>query len=377
MSTRDAAARISLTGGGGVRLELVGDWRISKKLPDADDVAARLFSAGGGGLTVSGEALDGWDIGLLIFLKKLVAYCREQGVTPELESLPAGARRLLDMSLAVSPHTEGPGTRNCDSMLACVGGEAIAFFRATVDILAFVGEAVTVLGRLVLGRARFQSRDLWCLLEECGGRALPIVTLISIIVGLILAFVGAVQLQKFGAEIYVADLVAIAAVREMGAMMAAIIMAGRTGAAFAAQLGAMQVSEEIDALQTLGISPMEFLVLPRIVALSLMMPLLCLYADLMGIIGGALVSVSMLDISLLQYVNQTMAAIGLKDVMFGVGKSFVFGVLVALAGCLRGVQSGRSASSVGAASTSAVVTSIVAIVVSDGLFAIISNILGF
>jgi phospholipid/cholesterol/gamma-HCH transport system permease protein len=229
---------------------------------------------------------------------------------------------------------------------------------------------------MMTARARFQSRDLWVLIQECGVQALPIVSLISVLVGLILAFVGAVQLQQFGAQIFVADLVAIAMTREMGAMMAAIIMAGRTGAAFAAQLGTMQVNEEIDALKTLGISPIDFLVLPRMTALILMLPLLTIYADVLGIIGGALVGVVMLDLPPILYWNQTVQAITLNDVLLGVGKSAVFGVLIALSGCLRGIQSGRSASAVGAAATSAVVTAIVLIVVFDGIFAVIANILG-
>jgi phospholipid/cholesterol/gamma-HCH transport system permease protein len=229
---------------------------------------------------------------------------------------------------------------------------------------------------MMTARARFQSRDLWVLVQECGAQALPIVSLISILVGLILAFVGAIQLQQFGAQIFVANLVAVAMTREMGAMMTAIIMAGRTGAAFAAQLGTMQVNEEIDALKTLGISPIDFLVLPRVIALILMLPLLAVYANVLGILGGMLVGIVMLDISPLLYWNQTIAAVTLNDVLLGIGKSAVFGVLIALSGCLRGIQSGRSASAVGAAATSAVVTVIVLIVVFDGIFAVLSNVLG-
>ena len=213
------------------------------------------------------------------------------------------------------------------------------------------------------------------IIQECGPGALGIVTLISILVGLILAFVGAIQLELFGAQIFVADLVGIATVREMGAMMTAIIMAGRTGAAFAAQLGTMQVNEEIDALATLGLSPMEFLVLPRMLALILMMPLLCIYADLMGILGGAAVGIGMLHLSPVLYFNETVHAIHLLDIGVGVFKAGVFGVLIALSGCLRGMQCGRSASAVGQAATSAVVTGIVFIIATDGLFAVITNVL--
>ena len=165
-------------------------------------------------------------------------------------------------------------------------------------------------------------------------------------------------------------------VRVMGAVMTGIIMAGRTGAAFAAQLGTMQVNEELDALEVLGISPIEFLVLPRILALILMMPLLCLYADLMGVLGGMIVGVTMLDINVMEYYNQTIAAVRLNDFFIGLFSSAVFGVLVALTGCLRGIQCGRSASSVGQAATSAVVTGIVSITVATAIITVLCSVLG-
>jgi len=213
-------------------------------------------------------------------------------------------------------------------------------------------------------------------IEECGPNALPIVTLISFLVGLILAFMGAVQLRTFGAQVYVADLVAIAATREMGCLMTGIIMAGRTGAAFAAQLGTMRVNEEIDALITMGIPPMDFLVLPRMLALVVMMPLLTVYSDLLAIFGGAFVGVTMLDLGLVEYLERTQAALTLTNFFLGIIKGSVFGVLVALSGCLRGMQCGRSAAAVGLATTSAVVTAIVLIVVAEGIFAVVLNALG-
>jgi len=230
--------------------------------------------------------------------------------------------------------------------------------------------------KLVQMRARYRSGDLFLVVQECGPQALPIVTLISFLVGAILAFVGAVQLQQFGAQIYVADLVGIAVVRDIGAMMTGIIMAGRTGAAFAAKLGTMKVTQEIDALVTLGFSPLEFLVLPRVIALCLMMPLLCLYSDVMGMLGGAAVGLWMLDLSLASYYHQTINAISLTALFGGVFKSVIYGVLIALSGCLRGIQCGGSASGVGEAATSAVVTSIVFIVAACGALSVIFHILG-
>jgi len=230
--------------------------------------------------------------------------------------------------------------------------------------------------RLARGKARFQRSEFISILQSCGAEALPIVSLISLLVGLILAFVGAVQLKMFGAQIYVASLVGIGMVRVMGAIMTGIIMAGRTGAAFAAELGTMQVNEEIDALQTMGISPMEFLVLPRMLALAVMMPLLCIYADLMGILGGLIVGVGMLDLSFMEYYNMTCSSVSIVNVWIGLFHGTVFGVLVALAGCLRGMQCGRSASAVGTATTSAVVTSIVSIIVATAIITVVCNVLG-
>jgi phospholipid/cholesterol/gamma-HCH transport system permease protein len=243
-------------------------------------------------------------------------------------------------------------------------------------MLDFIGEASMAFMRLFRGKAQYRRSDLFVILQDSGAQAFPIVSLISLLVGLILAFVGAIQLRMFGAQIYVADLVGIAMVRVMGAVMTGIIMAGRTGASFAAQLGTMQVNEEIDALKTMGISPMEFLVLPRMLSLMLMMPLLCLYADLMGILGGMIVGIFMLDLNVMEYFLETQRAVTLNNLWIGLFHSVVFGVLVALAGCLRGIQCGRSASAVGNATTSAVVTGIVSIIVATAIITLMCEVLG-
>jgi len=262
------------------------------------------------------------------------------------------------------------------SLLERVGAATLGATASLGEILTFLGEMTITFIRLFGMKARYRASDLLLLVQQCGAEALPIVTLISFLVGVILAFVGAVQLTHFGAQIYVADLVGIAMMREMGAMMTAIIMAGRTGAAFAAQLGTMKVTQEVDAFTTAGFSPLEFLVLPRAVALILMMPLLCLYSDFVGVLGGAAIGVGMLNLSWTTYFRETANAIGLTDVMGGVFKSSVYGVLIALSGCLRGLQCGNSSSAVGDAATSAVVTGIVAIVVACGIFAVIFYVLG-
>jgi phospholipid/cholesterol/gamma-HCH transport system permease protein len=204
---------------------------------------------------------------------------------------------------------------------------------------------------------------------------LPIITLVGTLIGLILAFGGAIQLRQLGVQIFVADLVGISVVQEVGALITAIVLAGRTGAAFAAQLGSMQVNDEIDALTTAGIAPVQFLVLPRMLALILMTPLLTIYTDFFGMLGGALVAVTMLDLSLTTYVTRLIQVVTLTDFVMGLGRASVFGVLIALAGCLRGMQCGRSAAAVGLATTSAVVTSIVLTILADGLLSMIFNVL--
>ena len=320
--------------------------------------------------------LTSWDSSLLIFLSKVFDICAKHNIHIQMEGIPQGVRTLLDLA---SPKRQRKGiTRKVEkkSFLVRVADTTFDFIRTSKEMLAFIGEAALAFGKLLCGRANFRRVDLMTVIQESGAQAIPIVSLISALVGLIFAFVGALQLKLFGAQIYVADIVGIAMVRVMGAIMTGIIMAGRTGASFAAQIGTMQVNEEVDALKTLGISPMEFLVLPRMIALALMMPLLCLYADLMGIIGGMVVGVFMLDLNFMEYYHQTKSAIALTHLWVGLFHSAVFGVLIALCGCLKGMQCGRSASAVGTATTSAVVTSIVSIIVSTAIITIVCEVLG-
>ena len=358
-----------------LHLRLRGDWLAGSLPLPLRDVEAAMEEKNPTTLRFETEDLQNWDSGLLTFLIALKKLCDAREIAFDNGNLPDGARRLLALASAV-PEQKAASGQTRAPLLERVADRALAAWKSVVDMLDFLGEVTLACGRLLTGRARFRRSDLWAIMRECGADALPIVSLISALVGLIFAFVGAVQLSMFGAEIYVASLVAIAVVRVMGAIMTGIIMAGRTGAAFAARIGTMQVNEEIDALATLGISPIDFLVLPRIIALVVMMPLLCLYADLMGILGGLAVGVFMLDLNLGEYLEMTKLAVGLKDFWIGLFHSAVFGVLVALSGCLRGLQCGRSASAVGDAATSAVVTGIVNIIVATAVITVICNILG-
>ena len=371
-------AGLSLTTPAADRLmvKLSGDWKITESLPSALD-AEKSFDSAKGIRRVAFDTKDlgQWDSGLLTFLIKIFEACAKAKIEVDKSGLPEGVRRLIDLATAVPERKGARKEAKKEAFLSMVGGEAIAFYRSLLEILDFLGEASLAFARLLRGKAAFRRSDLWLLLQECGGQALPIVSLITLLVGLILAFVGAIQLKLFGAQVYVADIVAIAMVRVMGAIMAGIIMAGRTGAAFAAQIGTMQVNEEIDALETMGISPVDFLVLPRMIALIIMMPLLCLYADLMGILGGMIVGVGMLGINPIEYLNRTQETLNLTTLWIGLFHSAVFGVLVALSGCLRGMQCGRSASDVGYAATSAVVTSIVSIIVATAIITFMCEVL--
>lgn len=357
-------------------VRLTGEWKLTEPLPSISDVEKPLESSKAvRRLTFDTKDLGVWDSGLLTFLIQIFEACSDSKIEVVKDGLPEGVRRLIDLATAVPERKGARKETRKDTFLSIVGGKAVAFYRSLLEVLGFLGESSLAFTRLLRGKASFRRSDLSLLLLECGAQALPIVSLISLLVGLILAFVGAIQLKLFGAQVYVADIVAIAMVRVMGAIMTGIIMAGRTGAAFAAQIGTMQVNEEIDALKTMGISPVEFLVLPRMIALIVMMPLLCLYADLMGILGGLIVGVGMLDINPIEYLNRTQETLTLTTVWIGLFHSAVFGVLVALAGCLRGMQCGRSASDVGYAATSAVVTSIISIIVATAIITFMCEVL--
>ena len=357
-------------------INLSGSWTLKTKRPSSDLVKKELAKGSTARIAFNTTDVTAWDSGLLVFLGRVIDLGSKGGISVDKNGLPDGAKKLLDLAATV-PEKKGARKKSQkESFLFRVGAGSMALVRASEEALAFVGETFTAFTKLLAGKARFRRSDLIRTLQDCGIDALPIVSLISLLVGLILAFVGAVQLMMFGAQIYVANLVGIAMVRVMAAVMTGIIMAGRTGAAFAAQLGTMQVNEEIDAFKTMGISPMEFLVLPRILGLTLMMPLLCLYADLMGILGGFIVGVGMLDLSMVEYYNQTKASVTMTDLWIGLVQSVVFGILIAISGCLRGMQCGRSASAVGDAATSAVVTGIISIIVATAVITVITNVLG-
>ena len=356
----------------GLTVDVKGDWLLRAGMPAADAVLDRLDAAPApASLRFDASQLGDWDTGLLATLVVIIRRAQAQNVEVDPAGLPDAAQRLLSLAFA-GREPEG-ARRHAARMpfLARVGSGTAEAARGATTMLTFTGEVAFSIGRFLAGRATYLRRDLLHYLQEASADALPITSLITFLIGMIFAFVGVMQLEPFGVGIYTADLVAIAMFREMSPIMTAILMAGRTGASYAAQIGTMKVNEEIDALSTLGLNPVDFLVTPRVFALVLMLPLLALYGSLMGVLGGMVVGLAMLDVSLVQYVEQTIESVALHQVWGGLFKALVFGALVAMAGCQQGMACGGSALAVGQATTRAVVASIVLIVVSASVLTII------
>ncbi|MFT5173749.1 MAG: phospholipid/cholesterol/gamma-HCH transport system permease protein [Gammaproteobacteria bacterium] len=357
-----------------------GSWTLHAIIPAHRAVLDTAQEAALKQVILDCAALHAWDSRFVVFVRELAQRCEHERIEFDRAALPRGVVRLLALADAAPERSDDSASSSKrwgeHGFLNEIGRQVVAFMRSAGELIEFTGAASVALARLLRGRARFRHRDLLRIMQDVGAEALPIVSLTSILLGVILAYIGSLQLAKFGAQEYVADLVAIAMSREMAAMMTGIILAGRTGAAFAAQLGTMTANEEIDALRTAAIAPMEFLVLPRIIALVLMLPLLTLYANLMGIIGGAIVGLSLLDIEPLQYLVQTRKSVDLIDFATGLIKACAYGVIVAVSGCLRGMQCGRSAAAVGEAATSAVVTGIVFIVVCSATLTVVYQVIG-
>lgn len=358
-------------------IELRGAWTLSAQEPDIHALYTLLDAHSAvQSITVNCQSIAAWDSHLIAYLLRLRQIAADYDCDIHFERLPEGSQSLLNLASPATKTKTPKAAPKPMSLLARIGEQGIALFQGTCEVLGFVGDLALSFKNLLKGKARFLGSDLVATMHACGDQALPIVLLINFLVGLILAFISSIQLKQFGAQLYVANLVGVGMVRELAPVMTAIIMAGRTGAAFAAELGTMQVNEEIDAFKTLVIPPMDFLVMPRVLAFILMMPLLLIYADLVSILGGAVVGVGMLKISIPQYIAQTRSALDITNIMLGLLKGSVFGILIAIAGCLRGMQCGRNAAAVGRAATSAVVTSIVWILLADAVFEISFNILG-
>jgi len=352
-------------------VQLAGDWSITGQRPAWPAVLAGRTPKR---VRLDSPALGHWDSSLLLFLFEAQQWCRLAGAYCDTKALPEKIHALL-RQMAASHETSVPFDRS-ENFFTAVGEATLDTWRKARVFFNFIGECVLGAGRLVKQPGKFRWADCLEEMQQCGAMALPIVSLISFLVGVTLAYTGAIVLRQYGGDIYVADLIGLSMVREMGAMMTGVVLAGRTGAAFAATLGNMKANEEIDALETLGLSTVDFLVLPRLLALGVMMPLLALYANALGIVGGMVVSLKVLSIPPTAYWVEMLTSVDMSDIMVGVIKAVVFGCIVGLAGCLRGLEAERSAAGVGRAATSAVVTAILLIIVADAIFAVIFDILG-
>jgi phospholipid/cholesterol/gamma-HCH transport system permease protein len=365
--------------GAAAQLQLIGDW-IARDfgLRSSAGVRRILEQVDGVTLRVEASELGRWDSALIAFLKLLrdsVAANRTQPVQLDTSGLPDAARRLLALASA-GPSGAADTNVSPPSFLTRVGELCLACWPKTVAVATLVGETSVHGAAAIAHRTRTRAIDVLVLVRQAGVGALGIVAVVNLLVGAIIAFVGAKQLQRFGAGIYVADLVGIATARELAAIVTAIVMAGRTGSAYAAHLATMQGNEEIDALNAFGIPVFDFLVLPRVAALVTMMPLLYLYGCACGFFGGFLVSIATLDLTAVRFVAQLRDAMDVTELAIGFAKSIAFGILVALTGCYIGLRAGRSAADVGDAATAAVVVGIVGIIALDAVFAVCTNALG-
>ncbi|HQR29115.1 MAG TPA: ABC transporter permease [Anaeromyxobacteraceae bacterium] len=361
-----AAMELSREGEATLVARLTGSWRLAGALPEAALLERELDQAPAAAARIDAAGVAGWDTGLVVFVWSALESLRARGVPVTRDGFPPALERMLALVQETAHPPQPPAPAR--GLLVRTGRLALRARERAWDLASFVGETTQALWRFLTRRARFRGQDLGLLLDGAGPGALPIVALVNFLVGIILAFVGITQLRRFGAEYYVADIVGIAVARDMAALITAVVLAGRSGAAYAAQLATMKVTQEIDALRTLGISPTEFLVVPRLVALTLMMPFLTLFADLMGILGGAAVGTTMMNQALAAYLRQTAQSVTSGDVVGGLAKSAVYGALIALTGTARGLEAERSSERVGEAATRAVVSGVVAIIAACGIF---------
>ena len=321
-------------------------------------------------VVVDASGVDYCDGGGVALLLDLLRQERPAQAAVSVRALKPEFKTLLDQ---FDPATlRAPAEEHAARLpaVAEIGREAVTVARDIVTQIAFVGETSSALWYAIRHPQHVRWKDVWYTCEQVGVNALPIVGLISFLIGIIIAFQSAVPMQQYGAEIFVADLVGLSILRELGPLMTAILLAGRSGAAFAAEIGTMKVNEELNALTTMGLDPVRFLVITRILAAVLMVPLLTLFANMLGILGGALTMISF-NIPVLSFLREIDSLVDVKDLAAGMAKTPVFAILIAGVGCLRGLQTGTGASAVGISATRAVVSGIILLVVVDGIYAFI------
>jgi len=353
-------------------VKLSGAWHLQRPTPQFAPLMESASSAGARdappvrAVAVDASALGACDSSLLVFLRHGQEYCEAHHLEFGTQGLPERIANLLALARAVTERPADPDTPR-PALVARLGLAGLAAWDTSHAAITFTGEVAQRGARLLRGTVRMRWREFWVVVQSNSSGALPIVTLIALLVGVIIAFLGVVVLKRFGAGYYVSYLVGYGMLREMGALMTGIIIAGRTGAGFAAELGSMKITEEIDALHTLGISPVDHLVLPRVLGLFVTMPLLVVYADLVGIIGGMGVAIALLDLTPTQFMTGMFYAVEMSDSLLGVFKGTIYGVIIGMAGCMKGLQTGSDAGAVGRSATSAVVIGITLIILANAV----------
>jgi phospholipid/cholesterol/gamma-HCH transport system permease protein len=370
-----ATCRAQRGDGGTLRLTLAGEltagalhdlWRDALK--ELKSPQTRRVEVDAAGVTVA----DGAGVGLLVDLQRRAA---RAGIEFKLSAINEQVRGLIDLYRPEDFLQPPPPPPRVPSVAEEIGHSSWLFWRDLRDQVTFIGELFVALGRTLAHPKGLRWREAMVVAERAGVDAFPIVVLLGFLVGLIMAFQAAIPMRRFGVELFVADFIALVMVRELGALITAVILAGRSGSAFAAELGTMKINEEIDALRTLGLEPVRFLVVGRVLAAMVMTPVLTIFSMAAGLLGGLVVMLS-LDFTPITYYNEAKAILSVSDLVGGLAKSVVFGFQVAAVGCMRGLQTRSGASAVGLSATRAVVTGIIVIIVTDGIFAVVYYYLG-
>ena len=354
----------------------MGVWVLDREAPSFNEFLKNdAIKADIQSLMLETKDLKDWDSSLLVFLNQAKEWADGRTMGFNCDCLPHGLGRLmLQTQSAIDSRTEAKDPEGLPNFAQEVGDYTLKYWTDLRVFADFIGEIVFSFFRLIIGKYRMRWVDCFRAMQDTGPMALPIVGLISFLIGVTLAFQAADLLEDFGSEFFTPAFVGLAMVREMGPIMTAIVLAGRTGSAFASTIGSMKVAEEIDALRTLAVSPVDYLVLPRVIGLSIMTPLMVIYANALGVIGGMLVAKVKLNMPVQTYVQETFLNISLTDISSGLIKSSVFGMIIAYSGCLRGMNCENSSTGVGRATTSAVVTSLLFIIISNYLFAVLYSI---
>jgi phospholipid/cholesterol/gamma-HCH transport system permease protein len=356
---------------GTLRVSVADAWTLDAAIALNDEMRA-LAARGALSVSLDGSGLTALDSAGAWVLGRTLRALSERGAAVQIDGLRDDYRALLEKTEigGLDIPFSIPRRPALVGLLERTGTSVVSTFHTGVDLLGFLGLTLVTLGRILTGRARLRWIALLRQVEAVGFDALPIVGLLCFLVGVVLAYMGALQLQRFGASILTVNLVGVSVLREIGVLLTAIIVAGRSGSAFTAQIGTMKVNQEVDAMETLGLSPVDVLVIPRLVALFIALPLLVFFGDMLGLIGGAVISVLYLDLSFGQFLVQLKDAIDFWDFGTGMIKAPVFAYVIALVSCHQGLQVSGSAESVGTRTTASVVQSIFLVIVLDAVFAI-------